>query len=85
MDCKYTVVQSSGRVVECYRGKRAQPEGLDGASMRDPFLNLPQEGEVDNRLRINQPHSQAPPCKNLDNSYVLFFVDWSFCITQTLE
>jgi hypothetical protein len=61
MDSKYTVVQSSGRVVECYRGKRTQPKRLDGASMRDPSLNLPQGGEIDNRLRINQPHSQAPP------------------------
>jgi hypothetical protein len=59
MDCKYAVVQSSGRVVECYRGKRTQLERLDGASVRDPSLNLPQE--VDNCLRINQPHSQAPP------------------------
>jgi hypothetical protein len=56
MDCKYAVVQSSGRVVERYRGKRTQPKRLDRASMRDPSLNLPQ-GEVDNRLRINQPHS----------------------------
>jgi hypothetical protein len=76
MDSKYTVVQSSGahdfywvsivhtysalRVVECYRGKRTQPKRLDGASMRDPSLNLPQ-GEIDNRLRITQPHSQAAP------------------------
>jgi hypothetical protein len=29
--------------------------------MRDPSLNLPQGGEIDNHLRINQPHSQAPP------------------------
>jgi hypothetical protein len=28
--------------------------------VRDPSLNLPQ-GEGDNRLRINHPHSQAPP------------------------
>jgi hypothetical protein len=28
--------------------------------MRDPALNLPQGGEMENRLRINQPHSQAP-------------------------
>jgi hypothetical protein len=55
MDSKYTVVQSSGGVVERYRGKRTQPKRLDGASMRDPSLNLPQEGEVDNRLRITQP------------------------------
>jgi hypothetical protein len=61
MDSKYTVVQSSGRVVERYRGKRTQPKRLDGASMRDPSLNLPQGGEIDNRLRINQPHSQALP------------------------
>jgi hypothetical protein len=44
-----------------YRGKRTQPKRLDGASVRDPSLNLPQGGEVDNRLRINHPHSQAPP------------------------
>jgi hypothetical protein len=58
---KYTVVQSSGRVVEHYRGKRTKPKRLDGASMRDPSLNLPQGGEIDNRPRLNQPHSQAPP------------------------
>jgi hypothetical protein len=58
---KYTVVQSSGRVAEHYRGKRTQPKRLDGASMRDPSLNLPQGGEIDTRLRLNQPHSQAPP------------------------
>jgi hypothetical protein len=29
------------------------------ASMQDPSLNLPQEGEVDNRLGITQPHSQV--------------------------
>jgi hypothetical protein len=28
--------------------------------MRDPSLNLPQGGEIDNRLRINQPYIQAP-------------------------
>jgi hypothetical protein len=61
MDCKYAVVQSIGRVVEHYRGKRTQPKRLDGASVRDPSLNLPQGGEIDNRLRINHPHSQAPP------------------------
>jgi hypothetical protein len=63
MDSKYTVVQTSRRAVECYRGKRTQPKRLDGTSMRDPSLNLPQRGEIDNRLRINQPHwhSQAPP------------------------
>jgi hypothetical protein len=61
MDSKYTVVQSSGGVVERYRGKRTQPKRLDAASMQDLSLNLPQEGEVDNRLRINQPRSQAPP------------------------
>jgi hypothetical protein len=60
MDSKYTVVQSSGRVVERYRGKRTQWKRLDGASMRDPSLDLPQ-GEVDNGLRITQAHSQAPP------------------------
>jgi hypothetical protein len=32
-----------------------QAKKLDGASMQDPSLNLAQ-GEVDNRLRINQPH-----------------------------
>jgi hypothetical protein len=51
MDSKHTVAQSSGRVVERYRGKRMQPKRLDGASMRDPSLNLPQGGEIDNRLR----------------------------------
>jgi hypothetical protein len=60
MDCKYAVVQPSGRIVERYRGKRTQPKRLDGTSMRDPSLNLPQGGEIDNRLRINQPHRQAP-------------------------
>jgi hypothetical protein len=35
---EYAVVQSSGRVVECYRGKRTQPKRLDGASMRDPSI-----------------------------------------------
>jgi hypothetical protein len=50
-----------GRVVERYRDKRTQPKRLDAASMRDPSLNLPQGGDVDNRPRINQPHSQAPP------------------------
>jgi hypothetical protein len=59
MDCKYAVVQSNRLVVKRCRGKRTQPKRLDGASVRDPSLNLPQ-GEVDNRLRINQPHSQAP-------------------------
>jgi hypothetical protein len=29
--------------------------------VRDPSLNLPQGGEIDSRLRINQPHFQAPP------------------------
>jgi hypothetical protein len=38
--------------VECCRGKRSDWTG--GASVRDPSLNLPQ-GEIDNRLRINQP------------------------------
>jgi hypothetical protein len=61
MDCKYAVVQSGGRVVERYRGKRMQPKRPDGASMRDPSLDLPQGGEIDNRLRINQPHSQVAP------------------------
>jgi hypothetical protein len=55
MDFKCTVVQSSGRVVERYRGKRTQPKRLDGASMRDPSLNLRQGGEIDTRLRLNQP------------------------------
>jgi hypothetical protein len=41
-------------VVGCHRDKRTQPKRLDGASMRDPSLNLPQGGEVDNCLRINQ-------------------------------
>jgi hypothetical protein len=50
MDCKYAVVESSVQVVECYRGKRTQPKRLDGASVRDPSLNLPQGGEIDNRL-----------------------------------
>jgi hypothetical protein len=31
MDSKYTVVQSSGRVVERCRGKRTQPKRLDGS------------------------------------------------------
>jgi hypothetical protein len=45
-----------------YRGKRTwQLKRLDGASVRDPSLNLPQGGEVDNRLRFNHPHSQGPP------------------------
>jgi hypothetical protein len=48
--CKYAVVQSSGWVVERYGGKRTQPKRLDGASVQDPSLNLPQGGEVDNRL-----------------------------------
>jgi hypothetical protein len=61
MDSKYTVVQSSGQVVERYRGKRTQPKRLDGASIRDPSLNLPQEGKVDDRLQITQSHSQALP------------------------
>jgi hypothetical protein len=61
MDSKHTVVQSSGRVVERYRGKRTQPKRLDGAPMWDPSFNLPQGGEIDNHLRLNQPHSQAPP------------------------
>jgi hypothetical protein len=60
MNCKYAVVQSSGRVVERYRGKQTQPKRLDGASVRDPSLNLPQGGEIDNHLRINQPRRQAP-------------------------
>jgi hypothetical protein len=51
MDYEYAVVQSSGRVA-----KR-----LDGASVQDPSLNLPQRGEIENRRRINQPHSQALP------------------------
>jgi hypothetical protein len=55
MDSKYTVVQSSGRVVERYRGKRTQPKRLDGASMRDPSFNLPQGGEIDNHLQIVNP------------------------------
>jgi hypothetical protein len=38
-----------------------QPKRLDGASVRDPVLNLPQGRKVDNRLHINQPHRQAPP------------------------
>jgi hypothetical protein len=59
MDSKYTVVQSSGRVVECCRGNRTQPKRLDRASIQDPSLNLPQGGEINNRLRINQPLSQA--------------------------
>jgi hypothetical protein len=50
---------SFNRVVEC-RVLPRQAKRLDGASVRDPALNLPQ-GEVDNRLRINQLHSQAPP------------------------
>jgi hypothetical protein len=61
MDSKYTVVQSSGQVVECYQGKRTQPKRLDGVSMQDPSLNLLQGGEIVNRLRINQPRGQAPP------------------------
>jgi hypothetical protein len=40
--------------VECYRGKRIDWMGLNA----DPSLNLPQGGEIDNRLRINQPQSQ---------------------------
>jgi hypothetical protein len=44
-----------------YRGKRTQPKRLDGASVQDPFLNMPQGREVDNRLRTNHPHCQAPP------------------------
>jgi hypothetical protein len=54
---------SFNRVVEGkrYRGKPTQPKRLDGASVRDPSLNLPQGGGVDNRLRIKQPHSHAPP------------------------
>jgi hypothetical protein len=36
-----------------------RPKRLHGASVRDPSLNLPQGGGVDNRLRINQFHSQA--------------------------
>jgi hypothetical protein len=55
MDSKYTVVQSSGRVVERYRGEQTQPKRLDGASMQDPSLNLPQGGEIDNRLQIINP------------------------------
>jgi hypothetical protein len=39
----------------------SEPKRLDGASMRDPSLNLPQGREIDTRLRLNQPHSQAPP------------------------
>jgi hypothetical protein len=61
IDSKYAVVKWNGQVVERYRSKRTQPKTLDGASMRDPSLNLPQGGEIDNRLRINQPRSQAPP------------------------
>jgi hypothetical protein len=38
-----------------------QPKRLDRASVRDPSLNLLQGREVDNRLHINDPHSQAPP------------------------
>jgi hypothetical protein len=47
-------------VVECYRGKRTQQKRLDGDSVQDLSLNLHQGGEVDSRLRINQPHRQAP-------------------------
>jgi hypothetical protein len=46
--------------VERYRGKRTEPKRLDGASVRDPSVNPPQGGEIDNRLRINQPYSQVP-------------------------
>jgi hypothetical protein len=38
-----------------------QPKRLDGASVRDLSESLPQGGEVNDRLRINQPHSQASP------------------------
>jgi hypothetical protein len=38
-----------------------QPKRLDGAPVRDLSLDLPHGKEVDNRLRINQPHGQAPP------------------------
>jgi hypothetical protein len=61
MDCKCAIVQSSCRVVECYRAKLMQRRRLDGASPRDLSLNLLQGGEIDNRLRINQLHSQSPP------------------------
>jgi hypothetical protein len=55
MDCKYAVVQSSGWVVERHRVSERNRRDWD------PSLDLLQGREVDNRLRINQPHSQAPP------------------------
>jgi hypothetical protein len=39
--------------VECYRGKPTKPKRLDGASMQDPSLNLPQGGEIDNESFLN--------------------------------
>jgi hypothetical protein len=60
--CSRAGVTTENRwTLNSYRGKRTQPKRLDRVSMRDPSLNLPQGGEIDNRLRITQPHSQAPP------------------------
>jgi hypothetical protein len=59
VDCKYSISQLSCRVLP----RQANATGEIGRGLSaDPSLNLPQR-EVDNRLRINQPHSQAPPCK----------------------